>query len=270
MLISCIETVGIIVLALFGAFSGTLFGKRKAPWWLLGYILPLIIVTSIALARLVPKLEFMPFFQRLMAGRMEFAMLGFAVPMLFGALIGKLRRKSERILVWVLVFVAVVISSVLPFLLPVFYRTSLKNIDTIIDPDGVCIQSNSYNCGPASAVTALYSRGVETDEGDLAILAYTTPVTGTASDILCDAINKGFSKDGVHAKYRMFENVEELDGLEPVVAVIRYSLLVDHFITVLDVTDSEVIIGDPLIGKCSLSIEDFYLKWRRTGIRIWK
>lgn len=205
-----------------------------------------------------------------MAGRMEFAMLGFAVPMLFGTLICKFRKKTEKILVWLLICVSVTQSSFLPFLMPAFCLKKMKDINTQIDLDGVCIQSNSYNCGPASAVTALHCLGVVAHEGELAILAHTTMVTGTPTDLLRDAINKRFAEDGVHAKYRLFENVEEMDGIEPVIAVIKYSLFVDHFITVLDVTDTEVIIGDPLAGKCSMSKEDFCAKWRRTGIRVWK
>ena len=146
----------------------------------------------------------------------------------------------------------------------------MKNIETKIDIDGVCIQSNSYNCGPASAVTALHHLGIDAGEGELAILAHTTPFTGTPTDLLCNAINMRFAKDGIHAEYRTFKNVEEMDGIEPVIAVIKYSLFVDHFITVIDVTESEVIVGDPLAGKYPLSVKDFNAKWRRTGIHIEK
>jgi len=42
--------------------------------------------------------------------------------------------------------------------------------------------------------------------------------------------------------------------------------LPDHWVTVLEVTDSEVIIGDPLSGEDRLSYQDFANRWRFMGI----
>lgn len=42
--------------------------------------------------------------------------------------------------------------------------------------------------------------------------------------------------------------------------------MVDHWVTVLEVTDSEVVVGDPLGGLDRLSYQDFAKKWRFVGI----
>jgi ABC-type bacteriocin/lantibiotic exporter with double-glycine peptidase domain len=49
-------------------------------------------------------------------------------------------------------------------------------------------------------------------------------------------------------------------------AVIKYGFMVDHWVTVLEVTDSEVVVGDPLGGLERLSYDEFSKKWRLIGI----
>jgi predicted double-glycine peptidase len=45
-----------------------------------------------------------------------------------------------------------------------------------------------------------------------------------------------------------------------------FGFMVDHWVTVLAVTDSEVIIGDPLGGLGRMSYAEFEEKWRFVGI----
>jgi predicted double-glycine peptidase len=42
--------------------------------------------------------------------------------------------------------------------------------------------------------------------------------------------------------------------------------MVDHYVTVLEITDSEVIVGDPLDGLDKMSYDEFQEKWRFVGI----
>ncbi len=42
--------------------------------------------------------------------------------------------------------------------------------------------------------------------------------------------------------------------------------MVDHWVTVLEVTDTRVIIGDPLNGLEKLTHEEFLQEWRYEGI----
>jgi ABC-type bacteriocin/lantibiotic exporter with double-glycine peptidase domain len=42
--------------------------------------------------------------------------------------------------------------------------------------------------------------------------------------------------------------------------------MVDHWVTVLEVTDTEVVVGDPAGGLDRLSYQDFAKKWRFVGI----
>jgi len=265
MLLICLKTIGVLILAGAGAVLGLQASRWRKPWWLVAYLLPLALILAIVLARRLPRLEFVAPTAWLMAGRTEFIAFGFAVPVLFGTLIPRLRRKRERLLLWVLVCTYVIAQSALPFLLPAFSQGSLAAIETTVDGDGVCLQSTGYTCGAASAVTALRQLGIEADEGELAVLSHTSRM-GTAPDLLCAAINRRFSEQGVRAECCWFASIGDLRGKEPVMAAVRYRFLIDHFVTVLSVTDSEVVIGDPLIGREELSYDEFSDRWRRYGI----
>ncbi len=91
-------------------------------------------------------------------------------------------------------------------------------------------------------------------------------MTGTPPDILAEVLKKQYGKDGLAVEYRMFKNISELKQAGLTLAVIKYAFFVDHYVTVLEVTDSEVIVGDPLDGLDKLSYEEFGQKWRFVGI----
>ena len=69
-------------------------------------------------------------------------------------------------------------------------------------------------------------------------------MTGTPPDILAEVLQKQYGKDGLIAEYLAFKNVSELKKAGLTLAVIKFGFMVDHYVTVLKVTDSEVIVGD--------------------------
>ncbi|MFH0910212.1 MAG: cysteine peptidase family C39 domain-containing protein [Planctomycetota bacterium] len=154
--------------------------------------------------------------------------------------------------------------SILPFLLPALTYDHLLKMRTRIDADGVCLQGTDYTCGPAAAVTALRQLGVEAEEGRLAVLAHSSWAAGTPTECLCRAVEEAC---GVRCRIIHGDSPAELRGQEPLVAIIRFGVLVDHFVAVLEVQPDSVVVGDPLNGKCRLSLEEFRRKWRKTAIR---
>jgi hypothetical protein len=52
----------------------------------------------------------------------------------------------------------------------------------------------------------------------------------------------------------------------PFIAVVKYAFLIDHFVTILEVRDSTVVIGDPLAGRMEMMHGEFAKKWRHCGI----
>src|SRR5262249_12449471 len=98
------------------------------------------------------------------------------------------------------------------------------------------------------------------------ILAHTSPATGTPPDVLARTLQERYGKDGLSSEFRVFDNVAELKAAGMTLAVIKYSFWVDHFVTVLEVKDDEIVVGDPYQGLRKLSPDEFAKKWRFVGV----
>src|SRR6185295_14272763 len=123
---------------------------------------------------------------------------------------------------------------------------------TYLSPNGVCLQSTSYDCGPAAAVTALRNLGIAAEEREIALLANTCPAAGTSPDTLATVLRDRYAPDGLTCEYRPFSSVRDLPRDATTLAVIKLTFFIDHFVAVLAVTDDEVILGDPLHGYVHL------------------
>ncbi len=261
-----LETLGIVILAFLGLALGLGTSRLRKPYWIFGYALPLLPVVMVGLVRNINRLRFVLPFSLISAGRNEFAISAFAVPMLFGTLIPRLPKKREKILTSVLLAVASVYFFIFPFLVPALIRNRLENLQTVMLNDGICLQSTNYTCGPAAAVTALHQLGIEAKEGKLAVLAHSTPQLGTPDDLLAQAIEKRYGAEGVRCTYRYFSSIAQLKETCPTIAVVKFAFFVDHYVTVLEVSDDLVTIADPLAGEEKLNYEEFAKKWRFIGI----
>jgi predicted double-glycine peptidase len=261
-----IETAGVLLLAAGGFGLGLLCSRLKKPYWLLGYIVPLVLVGIISAARRVPRLEFVAPFSWFMSGRTEFALLGLLITVLLATPLSRLPRKSTRGLVLLFMVFVVIDAAVMPFLAPAVARGRLSRLKTRISKDGVCLQGTRYTCGPAASVTALRQVGLDGEEGEIAILAHASAFSGTQPDSLCRALKKRYAADGLTCAYRFFDSIDELRDAPAVVALVKYGLMVDHYVAVLEVTDDAVIIGDPLSGSRTLSRDEFASIWRHIAL----
>jgi predicted double-glycine peptidase len=264
------ETIGVLILTLLAITLGLLFSKIKKRIWLLGYAIPLALIIMVALVRNINWLRFYQPFSFISAGRREFVIFAFAVPMVFSTLIPRLPRKLEKILVSIMVVIASVLFFVFPFMTPALVRGKLENLQTTLSDEGFCLQTTNYTCGPASAVTALAQFGIKAQEGELAILAYSSPQMGTPDDLLARAIEKRYGSEGIRCSYRYFDTIEQLKQNCPTIAVIKYTFFVDHYVTVLEVTENKVIIADPIVGRLEYTYEQFNKEWRFVGILVKK
>ena len=100
--------------------------------------------------------------------------------------------------------------------------------------------------------------------------SYTSRTWGATVPMLANGIRKQYADQGVSCEIKAFENVEELRGICPVVVVVKYRPLIDHYVAVLEVQDDCVVIGDPLKGKETLTHEKFMQQWRRVGVIVSK
>jgi hypothetical protein len=156
--------------------------------------------------------------------------------------------------------------SIVPFLAPAFNRGYLAGLKTRLDPDGVCRQSSEYTCGPAAAVTALRKLGFSAEEGEIAILAHTTSLTGTEPDVLAKVLRQRYGAAGLMAEYRAFKGIEELKNAGLTVAILKFNALQDHCVTIFGVQTNGVSVADPLTGLNIVPKQEFEEKWQFVGI----
>jgi len=230
-----------------------------------GYFVPLALILTYGVAIQYPRLQFVAPVSWMMVGRNKFAVIKIVAAMVLTTPLSRLPGKRIRVLVTGLILVIVSLMSVWPFLAPALNRGYLSRLKTRVDEDGVCRQSNDYNCGPASAVTALRRLGFPAEEGEIAILAHTSTATGTPPDILARALQEHYGKEGLESEYTLFESVDQLKEAGLTLAVIKFSFKLDHYVTVLEINDTEIVIGDPLNGKRTISRKEFEKQWRFEG-----
>ena len=260
------ESFVALAVAAGGVLVGAWFSRLSKPFWLLGYLVPLTVIVVYSLISRVPQLVFLPPFSWLLMGRSKLVVMGFIVTMVLTTPLLKLPRRRDRVAVSLIMACITLAMSVWPCLAPAFCHGQLASLKTKIDDDGICLQGTDYTCGPASAVTALRKLGFLADEGEIAILASTAPSTGTPPDILAEALQKRYGQEGLVAEYRRFASVDELRGRGLVLAVIKFNLIMDHYVTVLKVDDNEVMVGDPLTGIHRYTYSEFAVEWHFVGV----
>jgi len=261
-----IETAGVILVAVLGIVAGSVFSRLRRPYWVLGYLLPLMLIAMLGLVRLDNSLSFVRPFVWVSTGRVRFITLSLAVSMGLTVPLSRLPRRWERLVVCLLMAGFVAWFSVLPFLVPALIRERLSNLKTRFDANGICRQTTDFTCGPAAAVTALGRLGLSANEGELAVLSYSSPVVGTLPACLTSALQKRYGAEGLRCSYRRFESIEQLRKAGITLVVVRDAFLLDHCVAVLDVSDDTVTVADPVTGEEVVPYRKFEKIWRFAGI----
>ena len=261
-----LETIGVILVALMGVLLGMLFWRFRKPYWSCGYLVPFILIAMLVLATFNNALLFVPPFSWVTAGRTRFIILAFAATMGLTTPLSRLPRKCEKLTIGVLMAIVVGWFSVMPFLMPALIKDNLSNLKTTVNPNGICYQSTDYTCGPAAAVTALGRLGFSANEGELAILSYSSPIAGTLPTCLSSALQELYGTEGLKCQYRYFDSITQLRNAGITLAVVRDGLMNSHCVAVLGVSDYIVTIADPVWGRMLMTHEDFKKVWRFSGI----
>lgn len=210
----------------------------------------------------------MPPFYWLTAGRIRFVVLSLAVTVGLTTPLSRLPRRFEKVAVCILMAVVVVWFSILPFLVPALIRDELAALKTVVDSDGTCFQTKDYTCAPAAAVTALRKLGFAADEGQIAVLSHTSPITGTLPHCLFTALQNRYGPDGLICQYRRFASIDQLKNAGLTLAVVSYTFLSDHCVAVLEVSDKTICIADPVTGRQLMTHKQFERIWRFSGITL--
>ncbi len=264
-----LETLGVFALACVFAWIGYKITQRKSKAWIISFCVLFPPVIFVILLNRVPTMVYSSVFSKLAQGRLEFVIMAICLPCIFGLLVPRLPIKRQQIVVAIFAAIGTSYFVIVPFLDPVFLYVKMKGTDTWIE-NGVCIQTTNSTCGAASAVTALRQLGIEAQERELALAASTTRSWGTSEHMLAKAIKRKYRDVGIHCSVKVFDEPEQLKNCCPVIAIVKYRPMVDHYVAVLDVDDKKVLIGDPLSGRVQLTHKEFVEKWRKIGIIVRK
>ena len=234
--------------------------------WRVSVAVPLTVLVFTAVALNFRQLYFVPPTSWLAGGTGRWISMSLSASMLLGALSARVKKAGERRALFMLAGVVILRAGTLPFLGPVLSRHELETMSTVMDGKGVCLQSTSYNCGPASAVTALRRLGFAAEEGALGLLCKTDGISGTADDIMAEKLAQRYGPEGLIVEHRYVKSPDELRSCPVSIAVIRYNFFTDHYVAVLGFDGDKVIVGDPLSGEETLSVAEFEKSWRHVAI----
>jgi hypothetical protein len=261
-----VGTIGVIFMALLGIYLGRLFSRLQKSYWLLGCSVPFVLIAMLILTRYNNSLHFVQPFSWVALGRARFIILSLAVSMGLTVPLSRLPYKFEKVIVCLLMAGFVTWCSALPLLVPALVKDHLLNLITKFDGNGICRQTTDYTCGPAAAVTALGKLGLTAEEGELAVLSYSSPMTGTLPSCLSAALENRYGADGLRCRYRHFDSVDQLKGAGVILAMVREAFLMDHCLTILNVSDDAVTVADPVTGTRLMPHAQFERIWRFSGI----
>jgi predicted double-glycine peptidase len=267
-MVGWIELAGVIYAAIIGAEGGRSLSRLKNRYWCLGYLLPLAMVCSLLYITIMGLSASNSFLASICISRLRFVIIAMAISMGATTLICRLKNRLEKAIVFVIMLIVISWGAVMPFALPIIFENNLAKLPTITDSDNICFQSTSYTCGPAAAVTALRQIGFNAHEGEIAILAHTSPIIGTMPWTLYKAIQNRYGDSGVDCQFRHFDSIKQLREADVTLVILKDAFMLDHCVAVIAVGDKTVTIGDPMAGKIQMSHKNFMAVWRNYGITL--
>ncbi|HVX87195.1 MAG TPA: cysteine peptidase family C39 domain-containing protein [Phycisphaerae bacterium] len=188
-----------------------------------------------------------------------------AVPAMMGPLVRRLPAGRQRAVVMGAMVVMGVYYSVLPGVMPMAARAAVRGGRTVIDSNGVCLQTHDFTCGPASMVTCLRELEIPAEEGEVAEVARCGPAVGTDPGVLADAVAARY---GVGARSVTLRDVRAVRA--PAVMEISVGLGLGHYVAVMACDGERMRIGDPEVGAVWMSMREMQEEWTGRVVEVWK
>lgn len=253
-----LESLGMALVLLATAGSLPWLVRRRCWAWL--WLTDLLLLALLGALRRYPALETLPWLGWLTAGRVEYVVYGPVTILLLGLPGFQVSRRLTRLAVTGLAAVVCCEYSLGPFLGPVLFPPAAASLNR----EGICLQNDSFSCGPASSVTALKRLGLAPDFATIARCAHTSPAIGTPPDLLCTALRTLYP---VQARTLYLESLEQIPPGEALL-VLSLSLFVDHYVALLAYSKHEVVLADPLVGRSVLPRAEFEHRWRHLAVTV--
>ncbi len=253
----------VVVLSLIGLYGlGAWLGKKAPKLAMVWGGAAVLSLLGIVFFNYYPNVEFALFPYRIygLVRPCRVFLPAFAILGVGASLLGKLRNRRALAAFAVLLVVVgghrFLITRVLP------YRTLTGEVDA----EGSCRQTSPWSCGPAAAAMLLDRLGVESDENEMAVLANTNSLAGTDAHSLALGLRKKLAGKGYHVDLVRREWDDLADSDVPVLAELKSGFLLHHWVAVLEVTERDVLLGDPGAGRIRVPKEEFLDDWRHIVI----
>jgi len=264
-----VDVLWVGALAGMGALLGLGCARLPRQSWTAGFVASAVLVVLFAACGQSRGVQSLLPISSLFEGRVPLALIGFVAALVLTTLASRVPRTQTMGLAFLSLVGIASHPSVSTFVSSVQSFKSMAALETRFDRNGICRQNTGYDCGPAAATTGLRCLGISAEERDIAVRARTCPAVGTSPTTLAQALERQYGNAGLHATYREFRNVAELKRACPTIALMKFTAAVDHYVTVLEVGEAEVTVGDPLRGKRRLPLKEFEDQWRKSGIALW-
>ncbi len=86
--------------------------------------------------------------------------------------------------------------------------------------------------------------------------------------MLAAAINEACVTNGIAASVSRWKGLEALRQPGVHLVIVKYSMMLDHWVVVLEFSGNEVLVADPLTGLGRESHADFLRRWRGYGVTV--
>src|SRR5262245_53493314 len=87
-----------LLFALTGAALGWWFSRQRSPYWMLGFLVPMLLIVAYVIAFRVPAILF-AWPLSWMMGIKKFATLGFVATLVLTTLLSRLPKRRDRVMV---------------------------------------------------------------------------------------------------------------------------------------------------------------------------
>jgi hypothetical protein len=130
------------------------------------------------------------------------------------------------------------------------------------DASGALQQTTGITCAPATASMLLYRSGIRISEGELAELAGTSPLRGTAPYALARAVDGVVRRRGLRAYIQRVDYAGAVHLAHPFVAFVNEPGVGGHALCVLSADPRQARTIDPLSGSQeTIPREEFVAEW---------
>ncbi len=134
-----------------------------------------------------------------------------------------------------------------------------------VDADGVVRQTTGSTCVAASMATLLRARGFDATEQAMADLAFVDS-TGATDSRAVWALQRFLTGRGGRVRYESMDYPALIAAPKPALVQLDWSFFYSHMVPVMEATDSQVVIGDPLTGLRTMKADAFMRAWKGQAI----